>query len=129
MASDSSKLSRLHGCFVSDQELARLVHFWRERAIVEMRDIMHHAPWQETGDGKNGGGDELVDKAAQLVRQSDSASISFLQRKLGIGYPRAARLMDQLEELGVVGPDQGGGKPRAVLPPAPPDTGRPKKKK
>ncbi|MGE5263052.1 MAG: DNA translocase FtsK, partial [Acidobacteriota bacterium] len=117
-------------CFVSDQELARLVHFWRERAIVEMRDIVTDAPWKEASDGgKNGGGDELVEDATQLIRQSGSASISFLQRKLGIGYPRAARLMDQLEELGIVGPDQGGGKPRAVLRPEPIDSGRPKKKK
>jgi S-DNA-T family DNA segregation ATPase FtsK/SpoIIIE len=130
MASDSSKLLRLQGCFVSDQELARLVHFWRERAIVEMRDIILDAPWKEASVGaKNGGGDELVEEATRLIRQSGSASISFLQRKLGIGYPRAARLMDQLEELGIVGPDQGGGKPRAVLPAEPIDSGRPKKKK
>ena len=103
---------------------------WRERAMMEMRDIVDQAPWIEASDGgKNGGGDALVEEATQLIRQSGSASISFLQRKLGIGYPRAARLMDQLEELGVVGADPGGGKPRAVLAPAPAGPERSKKKK
>lgn len=133
MASDSSKLQRLQGCFVSDDELARLVNFWREKAIMEMRDVISEPPWKiaEEGAAKNGG-DEMTERATKLIREADSptASISWLQRKLGIGYPRAARLMDQLEELGVVGPDEGGGKPRAVLPPpAPPDAGRTKKKK
>jgi S-DNA-T family DNA segregation ATPase FtsK/SpoIIIE len=131
MASDSSKLGRLQGCFVSDEELARLVHFWREKAITETRDIITQAPWAGMDDSpKNGGGDELIEKATKLARQSETTSISFMQRKLGIGYPRAARLMDQLEELGVVGPDEGGGKARAVLPPqTSPEPGRPKKKK
>ncbi len=119
MASDSSKLSRLQGCYVSDEELARLVHFWRDKAITDMRDIVQTAPWEmmdETPTAGNGG-DELLAQATVLARKSDTVSISFLQRKLGIGYPRAARLMDQLEAAGVVSPDEGGGKPRAVLPP------------
>ncbi|MCL4488763.1 MAG: DNA translocase FtsK, partial [Chloroflexi bacterium] len=116
MASDSSKLMRLQGCFVSDDELARLVNFWRERAITDMRDIALEAPWKTLGgNGKEDDDDALVQQAIELVRQSDHTSISFLQRKLGIGYPRAARLMDQLEERGVVGADEGGGKSRPVL--------------
>ena len=59
--------------------------------------------------------DALVNQAIELVRQYDRTSVSFLQRKLGIGYPRAARLLDQLEALGVVGPDEGPTKSRAVL--------------
>ncbi|HRQ32641.1 MAG TPA: DNA translocase FtsK, partial [Anaerolineales bacterium] len=50
-----------------------------------------------------------------IVRQSQRASASLLQRRLRIGYPRAARLLDQLEEMGVVGPSQGGGRERDVL--------------
>ncbi len=115
MSSDSSKLSRLQGCFVSDDELARLVHFWREKAITDLRDIALEPPWKEMGNGKEGSDDALIEQAIEIARQFDRTSISFLQRKLGIGYPRAARLMDQLEERGVVGPDEGGGKPRAVL--------------
>lgn len=115
MASDSSKLTRLQGCFVSDEELARLVNFWREKAITDLRDIALEPPWKEMGNGKEGSDDALIEQAIEIARQFDRTSISFLQRKLGIGYPRAARLMDQLEERGVVGPDEGGGKPRAVL--------------
>ena len=57
----------------------------------------------------------LIEQAVLIVRQSQRASASMLQRRLRIGYPRAARLLDQLEEMGVVGPSQGGGKERDVL--------------
>jgi S-DNA-T family DNA segregation ATPase FtsK/SpoIIIE len=118
MAPDSAKLARLQGCFVSDDELARLTNHWR--GLQEEFDYSASAPWQMAAAQRetNGkaGGDELIVQATELIRKSNTASISMLQRKLGIGYPRAARLMDQLEELGVVGPDEGGGKPRAILP-------------
>jgi S-DNA-T family DNA segregation ATPase FtsK/SpoIIIE len=111
-------LVRLQGCFVSDDELARLTNHWR--ALQEEFDYTSAAPWDEHAGGDAGGdgaprGDELMDAAIELIGKSNTASISMLQRKLGIGYPRAARLMDQLEERGVVGPDEGGGKPRAVM--------------
>ena len=89
---------------------------WREKAITDMRDVVREPPWKSMGgDGREDGDNVLVQQATELVRQYDRTSISFLQRKLGIGYPRAARLMDQLEEQGVVGPDEGGGKSRAVI--------------
>jgi len=116
MSSDSSKLLRLQGCFVSDDELARLVHFWREKAITDMRVIAQEPPWKSMGGGSKDDSDEaIVQQATELVRQYDRTSISFLQRKLGIGYPRAARLMDELESRGVVGRDEGGGKSRLVV--------------
>jgi len=59
--------------------------------------------------------DELLDEAVELVRQHERVSTSFLQRRLHIGYPRAARLIDELEEMGIVGPDEGGGLGREVL--------------
>jgi len=115
MASDSSKLSRMQGCFVSDDELARLVHFWREKSITDMRDIALDPPWKNISDAKEGSDDDLVQQAIEMARGADHLSITKLQSKLGIGYPRAARLMDELEENGVVGPDEGGGRGRAVL--------------
>jgi len=115
MASDSSKLMRLQGCFVSDTELRKLVDFWRDQATIEMRDIAREAPWKDIGSVKEGSDSDLIEQAIEIVRQYDRTSISFLQRKLGIGYPRAARLMDQLEERGVVSTDEGGGKSRVVL--------------
>jgi S-DNA-T family DNA segregation ATPase FtsK/SpoIIIE len=114
-ANDSTKAVRGQGCFVSDDELARLVHFWREKAITDMRDIAREAPWRNMGSALDGIDDDLIEQAIEIVRQSDRISISFLQRKLGIGYPRAARLMDQLEERGVVGAIEGDGMSRVVL--------------
>ena len=58
----------------------------------------------------------LIEEATSIVRQSGRASASLLQRRLRIGYPRAARLLDQLEASGIVGPSQGGGREREVLP-------------
>lgn len=119
MAPDSAKLARLQGCFVSDDELARLVNFWRQKAVTELHYVASRAPWNELAqtNGSGGGedeGDELIERATEVIRTTQTASTSFLQRKLGIGYPRAARLMDQLEERGIVGPDQGGGR-REIL--------------
>jgi S-DNA-T family DNA segregation ATPase FtsK/SpoIIIE len=61
------------------------------------------------------GDDALVEQSVLIVRQTQKASASLLQRRLRIGYPRAARLLDQLEEMGIVGPSQGGGRDREVL--------------
>jgi S-DNA-T family DNA segregation ATPase FtsK/SpoIIIE len=113
MASDSAKLVRLQGCFVSDAELARLIAFWQDRRHLYSPSA---APPQfsptaeETRDQ-----DELFEEAVELLRGYSRTSVSFLQRRLRIGYPRAARLMDLLEERGIVGPDEGGGRSREVL--------------
>jgi S-DNA-T family DNA segregation ATPase FtsK/SpoIIIE len=116
MSPDSAKLVRLQGCFVSDDELARIVHFWREKAQSTFQDVALNAPWEELGQAEEADdSDELIEQAIDIIVKSNRASISFLQTKLGIGYPRAARLMDQLEERGVVGRDEGAGKPRAIL--------------
>jgi S-DNA-T family DNA segregation ATPase FtsK/SpoIIIE len=61
------------------------------------------------------GKDELLERALELLQTKHQMSTSMLQRQLRIGYPRAARLMDQLEEMGAVGPDEGGGRSREVL--------------
>ena len=116
MAPDSAKLQRMQGCFVSDEELARLVNHWRN--LQEDFDYIPRAPWDnpkhKAPEHEEKSGDALTEDAIEVIRSMDQASISLLQRKLGIGYPRAARLMDQLEEMGVVGPDEGNGKPRAI---------------
>ena len=62
-----------------------------------------------------GSDDVLVEQAITILRKDQRASASMLQRRLRIGYPRAARLLDQLEEMGVVGPSMGGGRDRDVL--------------
>jgi DNA segregation ATPase FtsK/SpoIIIE, S-DNA-T family len=108
---------RAQGVMVSDGEIEAVASYWKHKmAGSPMMD--EPAPWEElieNADEENS--DALVDQAVKIVRASQRASTSLLQRRLRIGYPRAARLMDELEDLGVVGPSQGGGKERDVLQP------------
>jgi len=128
MASDSSKLVRLQGCFVSDRELDKLVTYWKDLgpppapAADQTRAGARATPagefvqptlWGESPKAAPGE-DDLLPQAIQVVKQSHKASVSLLQRKLRIGYSRAARLMELLEEKGIVGPDEGPTKGRAV---------------
>jgi len=103
---------RLQGCFVSDKEIERLTDFWRnQRPDAEQAELF--PPW--TGYQVDDDADDLLERAIELVEGRDRVSTSFVQRRLRIGFPRAARLVDQLEEQGVVGPDEGGGRGREVL--------------
>jgi len=113
MAPDSAKLRRIQGCFVSDQEMDALAAFWRKPKIEAQPAPDQTPPWER--DSYSEAEDPLLQEAIELVRQHDQASASFLQRQMRIGYPRAARIVDQLEKLGVVGPPQSGGRSRAVL--------------
>jgi S-DNA-T family DNA segregation ATPase FtsK/SpoIIIE len=110
MLPDSPKLQRLQGCFVSDAEIARVAGFWKETAGELPAAVSR--PW----DGILAGAeqDDMLEEAIELVVQTGRASTTFLQRRLGIGYPRASRLMDQLEEEGIIGPAEGS-RPREVL--------------
>jgi S-DNA-T family DNA segregation ATPase FtsK/SpoIIIE len=114
MPSDSSKLVRLQGCFVSDAELERLVRFWREKIDWMVPEPQAPPPWHEITLAEEGS-DELLEQAIELARRRESISTSFLQRRLHIGYPRAAHLIDLLEEQGIVGPAENGGRSRQVL--------------
>jgi S-DNA-T family DNA segregation ATPase FtsK/SpoIIIE len=106
--------TRAQGVFVNDEEVGRVVAFWSK--LHPGANAGADAPWEDlveaNGDENS---DALVKQATQIVRQSRRASASMLQRRLRIGYPRAARLMDELEDLGVVGPVQAGGREREVL--------------
>jgi len=113
MAPDSPKLQRIQGCYVSDKELDALVAFWRDAATTEETPPTP-PPWDDMALEKDAD-DQLVQPAISLVREHNQASASFLQRQMRIGYPRAARLIDQLEQLGVIGPSEGGGRSRQVL--------------
>lgn len=127
MPSDSSKLLRLQGCFVSDTELERLVRFWRgfrtAPAIPEGTPLVQQPLWEEVvaREKELAETDELLDEAIKIVREQKRASISLLQRRLRIGYSRAARLIDIMEERGIIGLSEGGSQPREVLSP---DTNR-----
>ena len=99
---------------VSDPEVERVITFW-QKAI--QRDEPEAPPWEEllAQETMLADRDDLIQKAIEVVRETQRASASLLQRRLRIGYPRAARLVDELEELGVIGPAQGGGREREVL--------------
>ena len=117
MASDAPKLQRLQGCYVSDDELRSLVNHWRDIAIEDQlatATIELPAAAGGTASSKDKG-DELLDEAITLVRQFDRASTSFLQRRMGIGYNRAAKLIDMMEGRGIIGPVKEGGLAREVL--------------
>lgn len=115
-----SKPKRLQGAFVSDSEVKRVVNYLKQSGDKpEYIDSVVEKQAKLNGDGTinfsdPNEGDELYDEAKQLILQAGRASTSYLQRRLKIGYARAARLMDLLEEAGVVGPADGA-KPREIL--------------
>lgn len=158
MASDSSKLSRLQGCFVSDRELDKLVVYWKgfiepapppsptvttisnapKASVSPSSIVMPGGSWRSPtplsggklvqgglwsdlkAEPKKSEEDELLDQAIQICRDNERASVSLLQRKLRIGYSRAARLMELLVEKGYVSEEEGAPtKGRQVLPPTP----------
>ena len=104
---------RAQGVMVTDQEIERVIAHWQK--TVPQKDAP--PPWEMMLNESQAEGtdDVLVEQAITLLRKEQRASASMLQRRLRIGYPRAARLLDQLEESGVVGPSQGGGRDREVL--------------
>ncbi|MGQ9794057.1 MAG: DNA translocase FtsK [Anaerolineae bacterium] len=112
MLPEVAKLQRLQGCFVSDEEIRRVVDFWKEQADNGNAETPQHFPWDGLLDEAER--DPLLDEAIELVLKTGRVSTSWLQRRLNIGYPRAARLMDQMEEEGIIGPAVNG-QPRIVL--------------
>lgn len=119
---------RVQGCFVSTKEVEAVVEFIKSGGTVEysseiIEEIEKATPVPKgeksgdnssdvpTGDGSDA---DVIDRAVEVLCEAGQASVSYLQRKLKLGYARAARVMDQLEELGVVGPYEGS-KPRSVL--------------
>ena len=105
---------RAQGVMITDQEIEKVITFWRKALEI---DESQEPPWEEMLEQEAvlADKDDLLPKAVEIVRHTQRASASMLQRRLRIGYPRAARLIDELEDLGVVGPAQGGGREREVL--------------
>ncbi len=100
MPTEAAKPKRLQGCFVSDPEVERLVYFWNSQKEQEAAPIKIEPLVIPATMGGRGGQQEdpLLDAARELAQEHDHISTSYLQRKLHIGYPRAARIMEQLEE-------------------------------
>ncbi len=112
---ESSGPVRIQGVMISDPEVERVITFW-QKSLAEGADP-EKAPWDEMIEQESvlADRDNLVERAIQIVRQTQRASASMLQRRLRIGYPRAARLIDELEDLGVIGEAVSGGREREVL--------------
>lgn len=114
---------RAQGAIITDKELDRIIQWWQKRdttqeTVEQIRyDDTEQPPWEEkVGAREEVDEDEfLIDEAIKLIKSEGHASASYFQRQLRIGYPRAARLVDQLEEMGILGPSQGGGRERDIL--------------
>lgn len=110
---------RAQGVLISDTEIERVIEYWQEEFTnQETRETFTkpEAPWEEMIIQEENQGDKLFDKAVAEVRNSGRANASWLQRSLHIGYPRAASLLDKMEEEGIVGRTQSGGRDREILP-------------
>jgi S-DNA-T family DNA segregation ATPase FtsK/SpoIIIE len=120
LAADAGHPLRVQGCWVSEEDLENVVRVWRD----QVGPVREEVPWEplvrpagisglseEDDDGSN----ELLEEAVALVQKAGSASASLLQRRLHIGHPRAARLMKQMEEMGVIGPPEAAGRRRRVI--------------
>ncbi len=114
----SSIAQRIHGPYVSEREVQAVVDFWREQGRPEFDDSLIRLSDEAGDDPIDGERDDLFDAAVDVVARHRIASISFVQRKLKIGYNRAARIFEQLESEGIVGP-QDGTRPRDIYVRAP----------
>ena len=113
----TDKLIRLQGVYTSDDEINNVTNFCKEQSqpefITEIKEKIDK-PVSDLPEMDGGGDEKIVEQAIEVIRQTKRASTSSLQRRLRIGYTRAARVMDLLEEQGVVGPPDGAG-PREIL--------------
>lgn len=120
MPPGSGRMLRLHGAFVTEQETAALVRWLKRQGQPNLDPAVLEPPSEDrsAAGGENGGDDVLYDEAARLVVAERMGSASFLQRRMRVGFSRASRLVDLMEQDGILGPAQGS-KPREVL--VPPD--------
>jgi S-DNA-T family DNA segregation ATPase FtsK/SpoIIIE len=120
---DAAKPSRIQGALISDKEIKQLIDFLKKQGVAP--NYTEEVVSQPLGLRRGGKGssfispsgedrDELFEEALRLIFQNEVASASFLQRKLSIGYARAAKILDQMQNAGIVGPGEGA-KPREIL--------------
>jgi DNA segregation ATPase FtsK/SpoIIIE, S-DNA-T family len=116
----SSKLERVQGAFITEDEIANITNHWAKQGEPEFEDELLETPEGTDDDGGRGeddfdpDSDDLLDEAIRLVVQTETASVSMIQRRLRVGYTRAGRLIDMLERRGVISGYEGS-KPRQVL--------------
>jgi S-DNA-T family DNA segregation ATPase FtsK/SpoIIIE len=114
----SSKLQRVQGAFITEEEIARITNHWARQGEPEFEAELLETPEEVVEEGHEGDfdpdSDDLLDEAIRLVVQTETASVSMIQRRLRVGYTRAGRLIDMLERRGVISGYEGS-KPRQVL--------------
>ena len=114
----SSRLTRVHGAFVTEAETNRVVDFWKEQAVPDYDESFLMTPPSEEEDDEaeafDGEQDPMYEDAVRVVLEQGKASTSTLQRRLRLGYGRAARILDMMQREGIIGPPDGS-KPREVL--------------
>jgi S-DNA-T family DNA segregation ATPase FtsK/SpoIIIE len=116
----TSKLERVQGAFITEDEIASITNHWAKQGEPEFEEELLETPEDAGGDGGRGeddfdpDSDDLLDEAIRLVVQTETASVSMIQRRLRVGYTRAGRLIDMLERRGVISGYEGS-KPRQVL--------------
>ena len=112
----TSRLIRAQGVLVTDEEIRRVVEFVSAQSTPAFDTVMHEKLQAAdiSGDELSEEDEELVDKCLEIIRQEKRASTSLLQRRLRLGYTRAARIVDILEQRGILGPGEGA-KPREIL--------------
>ncbi len=112
----AAKLQRIHGAFISEQETERLVSYLKEQGSADYDETVLQIVEEESGsiEGGNEDYDEKYDEAVAVVTETRQASISMVQRRLRVGYNRAARMIEIMEKEGIVGPADGS-RPREVL--------------
>lgn len=121
LATDASGPRRIQGCYVSDEEVRGVVNHWRKWHVAQITQSKMEkpgvAPWERGLTRREflSETDPMLEEAIKLVVETQEASASLIQRRLGLGYPRAARMMDLLQELGVIGEPVQGGRSRRVL--------------
>ena len=109
----TSRLQRLQGAYVSEEEILAITDHWRAQGKPEMRKELMERP-EVVEDPLDSDADDMLESAIDMVVEQGTASVSLLQRRLGVGYARAGRLVDAMERLGVVSGHEGS-KPRTVL--------------
>jgi S-DNA-T family DNA segregation ATPase FtsK/SpoIIIE len=109
----TSRLQRLQGAYVSEEEIRAITDEWRLQGRPELREELMERPDAEE-DVLDPDADDLIERAVELVVSQGTASVSLLQRRLGVGYARAGRLVDMMERMGVISGHEGS-KPRTVL--------------
>ncbi|KAA3648115.1 MAG: DNA translocase FtsK [Chloroflexi bacterium] len=114
MAPEAAAPLRSQGVLITDKEIEKIIAYWRK---TWSEGDEGESPWDELLARQDvlADRDDLIEAAIEVVRETGKASASHLQRQLRVGYPRAARLVDELEDLGILGPSRGGGRDRDIL--------------